>query len=201
MNFLAHAYLSGDDKKLLLGNFIADFVKGRSALAMFDDDVKNGIYLHRAIDAFTDTHPVVSQSKNRLRAKYRHYAGVIVDVFYDHFLATDWPQWHDMPLNEFAKNTYRTIASFDSILPENVKSFLPYMVRGDWLTNYARVEGIGRTLTGMSRRTPYTSHMDEAMNELIRYKKEFQTEFREFFPELKHHAERFIANGFADPEP
>jgi acyl carrier protein phosphodiesterase len=201
MNFLAHAYLSGDNEKLLLGNFIADFVKGRSALALFEDDVKNGIYLHRAIDAFTDTHPVVSQSKDRLRPKYRHYAGVIVDMFYDHFLALDWHQWHEKPLNVFAKETYGIISSFHDILPDRVKAFFPYMVRGDWLTNYARVEGIGRALTGMSRRTPYESYMDESVNELVRFRNEFHEEFRQFFPELKRHAEAFINAGFADPSP
>jgi acyl carrier protein phosphodiesterase len=198
MNFLAHAYLSGDSEKLLLGNFIADFVKGKNALALFEGDVKNGIYLHRAIDAFTDTHPVVTQSKDRLRPKYRHYAGVIVDMFYDHFLALEWNHWHEQPLNVFSKNTYEIISSYQDILPEKVKAFFPYMVRGNWLASYARVEGIGRALTGMSRRTPYESRMDESVDELIRFREDFHQEFRQFFPELKRHAEGIISAGFSD---
>lgn len=185
MNFLAHAYLSGEDEKLLIGNFIADFVKGKQALGKFDEAVKRGIYLHRSIDAFTDSHPVVQQSKSRLREKYRHYSGVIVDVFYDHFLAVHWPKYHTKPLEEYAAKTYGIVTAHHDILPERVQEFFPYMVRGNWLYNYSRVEGIARALTGMSRRTPFDSKMDEATNELIQYYDEFASEFEVFFPDLQ----------------
>ncbi len=194
MNFLAHAYLSGDNHKLLLGNFIADFVKGRAALELFDEQVKKGIYLHRAIDAFTDSHAVVSESKKRLRPKYRHYAGVIVDVFYDHFLARNWHAWHAEPLDQFTSRTYETINRHKTILPESVKAFFPYMVKGNWLLNYAKVEGIGRALSGMAARTPYVSKMDEAVGDLVQYYSMFEREFEVFFPELKDHAKEVTAS-------
>jgi acyl carrier protein phosphodiesterase len=192
MNFLAHVYLSGDNPQLMIGNFIADFVKGRNALEAFEGAVKKGIYLHRAIDAFTDVHPVVSESKNRLRPKYRHYSGVIVDVFYDHFLASSWREYHQQDLAAFAAKTYATVMEYEFLLPEKVKVFFPYMVRGNWLLNYSRVEGIARALTGMSRRTPYDSKMDEAVNELIQYPDLFRNEFDQFFPELQQHVLEFI---------
>lgn len=191
MNFLAHAYLSGEDEKLLIGNFIADFVKGKQALGKFDEAVKRGIYLHRSIDAFTDSHPVVQQSKSRLREKYRHYSGVIVDVFYDHFLAVHWPKYHTKPLEEYAAKTYGIVTAHHDILPERVQEFFPYMVRGNWLYNYSRVEGIARALTGMSRRTPFDSKMDEATNELIQYYDEFASEFEVFFPDLQRSVVNF----------
>lgn len=194
MNFLAHVYLSGENKKLLMGNFIADFVKGRAALHLFDDEVKRGIYLHRAIDAFTDTHPVVGQSKSRLRPKYRHYAGVIVDVFYDHFLAKNWRDWHNEPLDRYVSRTYETINQHKTILPERVKAFFPYMVRGNWLLNYGQIEGIGRALSGMSARTPYESKMDEAVKDLVGHYAMFEKEFRQFFPELKNHVSEFLSS-------
>lgn len=194
MNFLAHAYLSGDNRKLMVGNFIADFVKGRAALELFDEEIKIGIFLHRAIDAFTDSHPVVSESKNRLRPKYRHYAAVIVDVFYDHFLARNWLDWHSEPLDQFVLRTYQTINQHKAILPESVKAFFPYMVKGNWLLNYARVEGIGRTLSGMAARTPYESKMDEAVGDLVQYYHEFESEFRLFFPELIDHVREFTTS-------
>src|SRR5215216_5596818 len=162
MNFLAHVYLSGENTKLMVGNFIADFVKGRNALEKFSPEIAKGIDLHRAIDEFTDTHPVVAQSKNRLRPKYRHYSGVIVDVFYDHFLARNWNTYHTEPLSDFAARTYRTIESFGPILPAGVKYMLPYMIKGNWLVNYGQTEGIHRALSGMARRTPYHSKMEEA---------------------------------------
>lgn len=155
MNFLAHLYLSGDDPKIMVGNFIGDFVKGRNALEQFEPRIIKGIELHRAIDEFTDSHPVVAASKTRLRAKYRHYSGVIVDVFYDHFLARNWNLYHAELLPDFADKAYGVIQSFDLILPAEVKYMMPYMVKGNWLMNYSKTEGINRALSGMSRRTPY----------------------------------------------
>lgn len=184
MNFLAHLYLSGDDPHTMVGNFIGDFVKGRNLHEQFEPAIVNGIELHRAIDAFTDTHPVVKQSKVRLRATYRHFAPVIVDVFYDHFLAKDWPMYHQQTLADFAQQTYQTLMTFDSILPESVRRMLPYMINGNWLLNYAQVEGIQRALTGMTRRSKYDSKMDESINDLRQHYAAFNEEFGLFFPEL-----------------
>ena len=192
MNFLAHLYLSGDNPKLMVGNFIGDFVKGRSWMDQYESEIVKGIHLHRAIDEFTDSHPTVTKSKNRLRPIYRHYSGVIVDVFYDHYLARYWSNYHVQPLPDFANHAYQTIALFDSVLPEGVRHMLPYMIKGNWLVNYAETEGIQRALTGMSRRTPYVSKMDEAVNDLRKYYDEFKEEFEQFFPELKSHAENIV---------
>jgi acyl carrier protein phosphodiesterase len=192
MNFLAHIYLSGNDQKLMVGNFIADFVKGRNALAQFEPAIVRGIELHRAIDEFTDRHPIVSESKNRLRPKYRHYSGVIVDVFYDHFLSKNWNSYHTELLPDFADNVYNTIQSFDPILPRDVKYMLPYMIKGNWLVNYSKLEGIHRALSGMARRTPYESKMEHAVADLELNYVEFETEFKNFFPELEKHCALWI---------
>lgn len=194
MNFLAHLYLSGNSPKMMVGNFIGDFVKGRSQVQQFDSEIAFGIELHRAIDAFTDSHPIVTQSKNRLRPLYRHYAPVIVDVFYDYYLAKNWKQYHALELVEFAKQAYTTLQLYHDILPERVQQMLPYMINGNWLVNYSRVEGIQRALTGMSRRTTHVSKMEESVNELLRYHDEFEGEFQGFFPELVARANNFITN-------
>lgn len=184
MNFLAHAYLSGDNPQLLVGNFIGDFVKGRDIRQRFEKDIANGIELHRMIDAFTDSHPVVMNSKKRLREKYRHYAPVIVDMYYDHFLAVKWSNYHTLPLLEFVANTYQTLNDNFDVLPEKLRYMLPYMMRGNWLVNYGKVEGIQRALTGMSRRTSFNSQMEDAVNDLLKHYKEFGDEFELFFPDL-----------------
>lgn len=192
MNFLAHIFLSGNNPKRMVGNFIGDFVKGKSALKEFDHEILEGIELHRSIDAFTDTHAIVSKSKDRLRPKYRHYSGVIVDVFYDHYLAAEWNSFHSSSLQEFAEHSYLTLEQHHAILPEGVKQMLPYMVRGNWLLNYAKVEGVDRALTGMARRTPYISKMDEARNDLITHYEDFKDEFLQFFPQLIDHCNSWI---------
>lgn len=193
MNFLAHLYLSGDNPKMMVGNFIGDFVKGKHLADKFEPEIVNGIELHRAIDSFTDSHAVVLKSKMRLRGTYRHYAPVIVDVFYDHFLAKFWDDYYsELSLERYARHAYKTLENFHEILPEEVKQLLPYMISGNWLVNYASTEGIRRTLAGMSRRSRFDPKMDESIDDLQSSYEEFRSEFVEFFPDL----EKFAANYF-----
>jgi len=192
MNFLAHLYLSGNRTKIMVGNFIGDFVKGRNLNGRYEPEIVAGIEMHRATDHFTDHHPMVAQSKNRLRPKYRHYSGVIVDVFYDHFLARNWNQYHDQILPDFARRTYAIIQQHNAILPNEVRQMLPYMIQGNWLVNYARVEGINRALSGMASRTPYKSMMEEATVDLEASYEEFKKEFATFFPILQRWADQWL---------
>src|SRR6185369_10110303 len=151
MNFLAHLFLSGENPEIKLGNFIGDFVKGRNQEDRFGKEIAKGIALHREIDWYTDRHPVVKQSKERLRPKYRHYSGVITDVYFDHFLARNFDKYSEMILPDFADECYAIIQRHDSILPKEVKFMMPYMIKGNWLVNYSKIEGIHRALSGMSR--------------------------------------------------
>jgi acyl carrier protein phosphodiesterase len=197
MNFLAHLYLSGDNAELKVGNFIGDFVKGKNLTERFPPDIAKGIALHREIDWFTDRHAVVKQSKDRLRKKYRHYSGVIVDVFYDHLLARNWGSYSTQLLPDFAEECYDTIQRHEKILPEEVKAMMPYMIRGNWLVNYAQVEGIQRALSGMTRRTRFESRMDESVVDLQHGYEDFKKEFDTFFPELIAAAQTWL-NGQID---
>ncbi|MBL0104451.1 MAG: DUF479 domain-containing protein [Bacteroidetes bacterium] len=183
MNFLAHIYLSGSDKELMIGNFIADFVKGKQKDS-YPDGIRKGIELHRAIDDFTDHHPMTGESKARLRPLYRKYSGVIVDLYYDHFLAANFTRYSDLTLVEYSAQTYRYISEYESILPDGVKFFLPYMVEKNWLLNYATVAGIGRALSGLSTRVSFENKMNESVRELEQYYELFENEFTRFFPEL-----------------
>lgn len=192
MNFLAHLYLSEDKEDIMVGNFMGDFVRGRDLYLRYPHPIALGIELHREIDEFTDSHPVVMQSKIRLRPKYRHYAPVIVDMFYDHFLAVNWNRFHYLPLDAYAQQSYATLLKFQHLLPEKVKQLMPYMIDGNWLLSYARPEGIHRALSGMARRTPYDSKMDEASEELQLHYNAFEHEFNLFFPDLKAMCQQFI---------
>jgi len=192
MNFLAHLYLSGEDPQIKIGNFIGDFVKGRTLDNLYPSEIVKGINLHREIDAFTDKHPIVLESKKRLRPKYRHYSPVIIDVFYDHFLAANWSDFSKVSLPDFAQSSYSVIEQHKSIIPEQVNQMLPYMIKGNWLVSYAQIDGIHRALSGMSRRTPYVSKMEEASQDLQLYYEQFRQEFYLFFPDLKAHAEQWL---------
>jgi acyl carrier protein phosphodiesterase len=177
MNFLAHLYLSGENPKIQLGNFIGDFVKGKPGQLNYDKEIVKGIELHRAIDEFTDSHAIVLESKVRLRPKYRHYSSVIVDMYYDHFLARNWNDYHDDLLPDYADKVYGLVEQNLAILPGQVQRMMPFMVRGNWLVNYAQIEGIHRALYGMSGRSKYDSKMDEASKDLVEHYDEFKYEY------------------------
>ena len=176
----------------MIGNFIGDFVKGGNTTALYGADIVKGIGLHRAIDQFTDSHPTVKESKNRLRPKYRHYAPVIVDMFYDHFLAKNWDQFHHRPLTDYASDFYLLTRRYEAVLPNKLQALLPYMIAHNWLVSYARTEGIHRALSGMARRTSFDSKMEEAVVDLRSHYPAFENEFMEFFPALQQFAEEWI---------
>jgi acyl carrier protein phosphodiesterase len=183
MNFLAHIYLSGDNNLITIGNFMADGIRGNK-YKKYPLDIQIGILLHREIDTFTDAHPIVRQSTKRLHANYSHYSGVIVDILYDHFLAKNWAKYSKVPLDLYIENFYNTVNSHFEILPDRTKKMMPHMIAGNWLLNYASIEGIQEVLEGMNRRTKYVSGMNEATKELVEFYSEFENEFTLFFEEL-----------------
>ncbi len=185
MNFLSHLYLAGDSEGLIIGNFIADSVKG-SAFNQFSSEIKKGILLHRKIDSFTDSHPIVEQSKQRLREKYKKYSSVIVDIYYDHYLATNWDIYSDIELQEFIQGIYNIIKTNHSILPEKSAHFTKYMLQHNILFAYSKLEGIEQVLHGMSRRASFQSNMEFAIHDLKEHYTLFENEFKLFFPELQH---------------
>lgn len=184
MNFLAHIYLSGDDDEVIIGNFIADGIKGKKYMK-YPPKIQKGILLHRAIDSFTDQHPIVKHSTARLHANYSHYSGVIVDILYDHFLAKNWNSYHDIPLVTFVDNFYALLRQNYEELPSRIQRMMPYMISDNWLTSYATVEGISVILSQMNARTKGISKMNRAIIELETYYDSFEEEFTEFFTELK----------------
>ena len=192
MNFLAHLLLSGQNEEVLVGNFIGDFVKG-SQLSEYTLEIQKGIRLHRSIDEYTDSHPIVLQSKIRLRDKFHHYAPVIVDIFYDHFIARDWHKFSAEPLLEFTHRFYNLMINYYEQIPNQVVNMLKYMREGNWLYNYQFIEGIDRALTGMSQRTKFISKMEEAAEALKTDYTDFESEFQHFFPELQKHVANFEA--------
>ncbi len=183
MNYLAHLYLSGSDPNLIIGNFIADSVKGKQ-IENFSEEIIKGIKLHRQIDMFTDSHPVLERGKEALRPKFRKYAGVVMDVFGDHFLAKNWHDYSKTDLREYAEHMYSFLHKHKELFPEKARYTLHYMSMQDWLTNYRHIEGVQRALSGLSRRTTFASGMENAHKELERHYLFYQTIFHEFLPDL-----------------
>ncbi|CAM4156274.1 ACP phosphodiesterase [Flavobacterium antarcticum] len=184
MNFLAHVYLSGENDHIKIGNFMADGIHGKNFDA-FPIDVQKGIRLHREIDSFTDFHPVFRQSKHRLHERYGHYSGVIMDIFYDHFLAKNFSNYSKIPLEEFVQDFYKVLDDNFDILTDRFKNILPVLKKENWFLLYATVEGLTHILYMMDRRTKLRSKMQFSTEELLLFYNEFESEFTLFFSEVK----------------
>lgn len=193
MNFLAHLLLSNDDDDLMIGNFIADSVRSVEWDG-FDPRVVEGIKLHHKIDFFTDNHPVVEETKIRLRPRHGKYSPVVSDILYDHFLARNFMDYHNMPLKTFTENCYALFHRRWDELPAPVQRMLPYMEAGNWLLNYGNREGLQRVFNGMSRRASFDNAMDRATEDVFEEYDLYEKEFRTFFPLLRDYVNGEIAN-------
>jgi len=176
LNYLAHLFLAGNHPEIILGNFIADHVKG-SDIKKYSETVQYGIMMHRNIDTFTDHHPVVKQSIARIRADFRKYAGVVVDMYYDHFLSSQWHEYSLMDISTFTETRYDILNSFQAILPVRSSRLLFYMEKQNWLKSYSSFEGMQQAFNGMSRRTTFVSNMETAIVNLKASYPDFKDEF------------------------
>ncbi len=183
MNFLAHIYLSFDHPGISIGNFMADGLK-RQPLEHFPKDFQKGVMLHRAIDEYTDQHPIFKISCKRIFKIHGHYSRVIVDVFYDHFLAVKWANYHSVPLEIFSQDFYALLENHFEELPLKTQHLFPYMKKQNWLVAYKKIEGIDQILKGMQRRTKFSAKLDVASKDLVMHYKDFENDFDSFFKEL-----------------
>lgn len=187
MNWLAHAFLSGPDPEARLGNVLADVIRGPEPCTA-SAALRRGIEWHHAIDAFTDAHPVVARSRDRVPPGYRRFGGVLVDVFYDHFLARDWHRYSPQPLGAYLRELYGSIGDADTELPPDARAVAVRMAAEDWLGAYRNVSGIQAALARISdrlgRRRGRAGELGGAVGVLLTHADEFEGDFAEFFPDL-----------------
>ena len=183
MNYLSHIYLSGDSEEIKLGNFIGDFVKGRQFMG-YPPEVAKGIMLHRQIDLFTDSHRIVKDCIIKLRPGFGKYSGIVIDIFLDHFLATNWSHYSFELLPSFTKRFHAVLLSNFFILPTQVKMFLPFLIQNKRLQSYVSFDGIEKTLRIMVSRTSLPSETEFAMKILEDEYAFFNMAFNQFFPEI-----------------
>lgn len=192
MNFLAHAYLSFDQDEILIGNFIADFIRGKE-IENYPKKIQVGIHLHRAIDNFTDSHPLVKEVQTHLRPRFGHYARVISDVFFDYFLAKNWSKYKSLPLETFSLRVYQTLQSSAATLPPTFLRMLYWMEQQNWLYAYRNLAGIQQALDGLTRRASFDSKMNAATEVLREKEEEIEALFFVFFQDLETFAQATLA--------
>ncbi|MCG8858737.1 DUF479 domain-containing protein [Tenacibaculum finnmarkense] len=168
----------------MIGNFIADHIKGNK-ITHFNPQIQNGILLHRQIDTYTDAHKIVRKSKRRLHERYRHYDGVIIDIFFDHFLAKNWAIYSEIPLDIYVNSVYQLLEENKQILPEKTQKLLPNMIQYNWLYNYQFTNGIQEVLNGINKRTQGKSQMNMASEDLENHYRLFEEDFTLFFEDLR----------------
>jgi acyl carrier protein phosphodiesterase len=191
MNYLAHAYLSFGRPGILVGNMISDYVKGKKKFD-YPEQIQQGIAVHREIDRFTDTHSATKEAKEFFRPVYRLYAGSLMDVIYDHFLALDENEFTDESLKAFTINTYVILDQFTGHFPEKFTRMYPYMKAQNWLYNYRYRQGIEKSLAGVVRRAKYLEESDSAYLLFNEHYDKLKNLYQVFFPELKSITVNFL---------
>ncbi len=184
MNYLAHLLLGSATEDRLVGSFLGDFVKGRLEHLPYEGELLRGIELHRKVDSFTDEHPITARSRERFAPERRRFAGIAVDLAYDHFLARHWSRFSSEPLAQFAAQSYRLLEQHQATLPLTCTRIVHHMAREDWLTNYRHLWLIERSLVGISRRRPRFEPLADCGVELEQHYVDLEQDFLAFFPEL-----------------
>ena len=191
MNFLAHLYLSQGINQLMIGNFIGDYVKGKK-YESYSPEIQKGIILHRKIDAYTDSHPIVKQSTSRFKPCYNRYASVVIDVIYDHYLAKKWDQYSDITLDNYVDKVHAYLLKNYFTLPNRVKGFLPFLIKSRRLENYQHLWGIEKSLSIMANYSSLPDKTTCAIKVLTEQYDELQSEFESYFNELRQVVQKEI---------
>lgn len=191
MNYLAHLFLAGNTPHIIIGNFIADHVKG-SYILNYAPQIQQGIIMHRQIDTFTDSNSLVKQNIEKLRPHFHKYAGVVSDMYYDHFLSKNWNKFSNVPIEDFSQEKYDMLQAEKNIFPERSQKLLYYMSLNNWLVGYASFEGLQSAFNGIAKRTPFVSNMEHATEVLKADYEFFESNFFSYFPVL----ENFVENTF-----
>lgn len=183
MNFLAHALLAGNDDELILGSLLGDFIHGRLTPGL-RPAVELGVRLHRAVDVHTDAHPIVAGLRSHLPAPFRRYAGILLDIWFDHLLARDFARWSSTHLQDYSQHLRALLREHDAELPEEMRRFAAYMERSDLPAAYADPAVVDRAIAGVGRRLRRENPLHEALPLLQQLDPLLEAGFREFFPQL-----------------
>lgn len=194
MNFLAHVLLAGSAPSDRLGAMLGDFVKGHLPAGL-PPEVAAGVDLHRRIDSFADGHPVFRRSRGRVSPRRRRYAGIMIDMFYDHFLARHWQRYCQQPLEDFTADTYTLLIEHRNLLPARLAHILPHMQADDWLSAYRQQETIDLALNRMAQRLSRPEGLVGSAAELAERYREFEQDFLDFFPDAQAFSAAFLESG------
>lgn len=186
MNYLAHAYLSNNQPNLIFGNFIADHIRGNN-YEQYSPDVINGIKLHRKIDHFTDNHPDFKSAKRFFYMGFEKYSGILIDIYFDHFLAKNFHLYSEQSLSEFANSVYSIYDGYKYEMPKSSYNFYNYVLQNDIYNAYASIDGIERVLFHLSHRIKHGIFLNESIKIFKQHEIDLLSNFNQFMQDIKLH--------------
>jgi len=190
MNYLAHLFLAKDTPESLIGNLLGDFTKG-SVEYLYTAEIRKGIELHRRVDTYTDAHHIFRASKRLIAKQRSRLSGIMIDVFYDHFLARHWSEYSDVPLDDFSSRVYKILADNQAILPESLKLIVPRMKAYDLLGSYKEIQGIDIALKRIADRIKWQNNLGDGIEDLLANYQQIEADFCAFFPEVINYANTY----------
>lgn len=190
MNYLAHLFLAKDTPESLIGNLLGDFTKG-SVECLYTAEIRKGIELHRRVDTYTDAHHIFRASKRLIAKQRRRLSGIMIDVFYDHFLARHWSEYSDVPLDDFSSRVYKILADNQAILPESLRLIIPRMKAYDLLGSYKEIQGIDTALKRIATRIKWQNNLGDGIEDLLANYQQIEADFCAFFPEVRNYANTY----------
>lgn len=184
MNYLAHLYFADNNTESRIGNLLGDFCRGVDLTAL-SPATAAGLMQHRAIDRFTDAAPEVREAKLLFAAKRRRFAGVALDLLFDHYLIKHWPAFHPEPFVVFKSRLYQQLWQDRALMPERMATTISYLVPQDWFGSYASLDGIGLALDRIAGRLRFANEFSGAVADVMAHQPQFEQLFLQFFPNLQ----------------
>lgn len=191
MNFLAHFHLSGDNEDIAIGNFLGDFIRGTKPETL-PVMVQKGLKLHRFIDSFTDSHPLVKETNKILRPHFSKYTPVVSDVYFDYFLASNFTDYSTQSLREYTHQVYEVMARHQSVMTERASKFYDFMIVRDIFFEYGNKGGMKHVFNGLAKRAKFESNLLEGVPVLTQYENEMYKLFKDFYPELQQASANYL---------
>ena len=183
MNYLAHVYLSRENIDLAIGNFIADNIKGNN-YKKFNINWQKGILLHRFIDSYTDSHYIFREHSKLFFDSHRHYSRVLIDIFYDHFLAKNWKKYSHISLENFEFDFCKSLAQNLNKFPIEMSNKIRFFICQKWFTKYSSIKGLIYILEKMDNKTQYESKFVTSIEKFISFAPEMESQFFIFFEDM-----------------
>lgn len=189
MNYLAHIFLARQSDAAMIGAMLGDFAKA-SVSGLYTPEIEREIMLHRYIDSYTDSHPVVRSAVQLFEGPRRRYGGIVLDVFYDHLLTQRWDRYSELPRQELISRFHRALRDHMDILPDKLRAIAPRIIEQNWLAGYEELAGVEMAVTRISQRLSRNGHlMREGLDDLRANYAAIADGFETFFPDLMRFAE------------